>query len=839
MLLIITALAGCESPVKDSTPITHTISFNTNGGSAVPDQQVIDGNHAVEPIPPTQSNHVFVDWYSDSGLTRMWDFDSATVNSAMTLYAKWEVLPDISIENIYIPGGSFQMGSDMYSDGDELPVHKVSVSPFYIGKYEVTQEQWKAVMGSGNNPSYFEGDSLPVENVSWYETVEFCNALSIKEGLEQVYTIGEDDGIAVVTADFSKTGWRLPTEAEWAYAARGGNQSEDYRFSGSNTPGDVGWYKSNSDYKTHPVGEKAANELGLFDMSGNVLEWCWDWYGSYGSEASPTGPDSGVLRVTRGGGWNYSSSYMRSAARNYFLPSTRSIVLGFRLVRQVTPLIFHTVSFNSNGGNSVPDQDVIKGGLADKPSPPAKSGHVFREWYAEDGLTNVWDFDGDTVNSDITLYARWAILRKLSFNTNGGSAVSEQEEAEGSHASEPTAPTQDGYAFNGWYSDVGLTNIWDFNTDTVNNDITLYAKWTILRTLSFNTNGGSAVSEQEVAEGDHAAEPLSPTRDGFAFMAWYSDVGLTNAWDFDTDTVNNEMTLYAKWTILRTVSFNADGGSAVPEQEVVEGGHASEPASPTQDGYAFMGWYSDISLTNAWDFDTDMVNNDITLYARWAILHTLSFNTNGGSAVSEQEVTEGGHAVKPIPSTRGGHVFLGWYSDSTLNNVWDFDGDTVNDDITLYAKWKTVPGSAGGIVFYDKGSYSDGWRYLELSTDDLSTGTVWGEYGTEVTGTGTGIGSGKSNTEKIVAALGTGDYAAKLCYDLNSGGHQDWFLPSMDELHELYNQSGTVGQILSGEYWTSTERDSNTAWVFTFPGGNRFNGSKNAGTKRVRAIRAF
>ena len=349
MLLIITALAGCESPVKDSAPITHTVSFNTNGGSAVPDQQVIDGNHAVEPIPPTQSNHVFVDWYSDSGLTRMWDFDGATVNSAMTLYARWEVLPDISIENIYIPGGSFQMGSDMYSDGDELPVHKVSVPPFYIGKYEVTQEQWKAVMGSGNNPSYFEGDSLPVENVSWYEAVDFCNALSIKEGLEQVYTIGEDNGIAVVTADFNKTGWRLPTEAEWEYAARGGNQSEGYRYSGSDTYDDVGWYGDNSDKKTHPVGEKSPNELGLFDMSGNVLEWCWDWYGSYSSEASLTGPESGVLRVTRGGGWGYRSWYLSSTARHYLLPSKRSIALGFRLARRETPPIFHTVSFNSNG----------------------------------------------------------------------------------------------------------------------------------------------------------------------------------------------------------------------------------------------------------------------------------------------------------------------------------------------------------------------------------------------------------------------------------------------------------------------------------------------------------
>ena len=140
------------------------------------------------------------------------------------------------------------------------------------------------------------------------------------------------------------------------------------------------------------------------------------------------------------------------------------MVLGFRLVRRAAPPIFHTVSFNSNGGNSVPDQEVIEGGLADKPSPPAKSGHVFREWYAEDGLTNLWDFDTDTVNNDMTLYAEWTIVRRINFDSNGGTAVSEQEVAEGDHAAEPTTPTRDGFAFMAWYSDVGLTNAWNIWT---------------------------------------------------------------------------------------------------------------------------------------------------------------------------------------------------------------------------------------------------------------------------------------------------------------------------------------------------------------------------------------
>ena len=215
---------------------------------------------------------------------------------------------------VYVSGGTFTMGgtSEQGSDAesDEKPTHSVTLSSYYICKYEVTQAIWRAVMGS--NPSYFKGDNLPVENVSWNDCQTFINRLN----------------------NYTGRNFRLPTEAEWEFAARGGNYSRHYKYSGSNYIDDVAWYTDNSGNRTHPVGTKQANELGLYDMSGNVREWCSDWYGSYSSysQTDPTGPNSGSDRVERDGCWYYSARICRSSARNYFTPGGRSIFLGFRLV---------------------------------------------------------------------------------------------------------------------------------------------------------------------------------------------------------------------------------------------------------------------------------------------------------------------------------------------------------------------------------------------------------------------------------------------------------------------------------------------------------------------------
>ncbi len=239
---------------------------------------------------------------------------------------------------VLVPSGTFTMGSpagegEAGRNKDEVQ-HQVSVSAFYIGATEVTQAQWKALMGS--NPSDFKGDDLPVENVSWHDAVAFCNKQSEREGLSKVYTINGTN----VTANWNAKGYRLPTEAEWEYAAKGGGASGSLAlnavYAGSANLADVAWYSGNSGSKTHPVGQKKANALGLFDMAGNVWEWCWDIYGKYpsGTQRDPLGASSGGSRVARGGSWDDGDRGLRSAVRDFYDPGFRNNILGFRLARR-------------------------------------------------------------------------------------------------------------------------------------------------------------------------------------------------------------------------------------------------------------------------------------------------------------------------------------------------------------------------------------------------------------------------------------------------------------------------------------------------------------------------
>jgi formylglycine-generating enzyme required for sulfatase activity len=231
---------------------------------------------------------------------------------------------------VRINGGTFTMGSPSSESGrdiDEGPQHQVTVSSFFMGKYEVTQREYQAIIGT--NPSNFRGDNLPVENVSWYDAVEYCNRLSQREGLTPAYTISGTN----VTWNRNANGYRLPTEAEWEYACRAGTTSE-YN-TGPSIRDDTGWYSGNSGGRTHPVGEKPPNAWGLYDMHGNVWEWCWDWHGNYSTNAQtdPMGASSGSIRVLRGGWWGDAARGVRSAGRDFSTPSYRSEYVGFRVVR--------------------------------------------------------------------------------------------------------------------------------------------------------------------------------------------------------------------------------------------------------------------------------------------------------------------------------------------------------------------------------------------------------------------------------------------------------------------------------------------------------------------------
>jgi formylglycine-generating enzyme required for sulfatase activity len=237
-------------------------------------------------------------------------------------------------EMVSIPAGSFNNGT---SD--------VSLSAFKMSKYDITQSQYQAVMAT--NPSYFSTNtdavSCPVEMVSWYDAVEFCNKLSTTEGLTPVYAIsgrtpatGYPITSATVSATWTYNGYRLPTEAQWEYAARAGTTTTYFWGNASDdaTVGQYAWFTSNSDSKTHAVGQKLPNSFGLYDMVGNVWQWCWDWYGSYpsGTQNDPTGASSGTGRVARGGGWASSSEGQTSAYRGYREPYYQLDHIGIRVV---------------------------------------------------------------------------------------------------------------------------------------------------------------------------------------------------------------------------------------------------------------------------------------------------------------------------------------------------------------------------------------------------------------------------------------------------------------------------------------------------------------------------
>ena len=286
-------------------------AFGT-GVSGIPPSETTVLNMGTCPESPFKGNSM------DSESTQM-------ALESIVLQDKTFTVDGVMFKMVAVEGGTFMMGgTDEQGDeccDDEKPAHRVKLSSFYIGETVVTQALWKAVMG--NNPSRFKkwfgkSDDRPVEKVSWDDCQEFVGKLNKQLGGQL------------------PAGWHfaLPTEAQWEYAARGGTKSQGCKYAGSNNLDDVAWYRDNSGIETHPVKTKAANELGLYDMSGNVWEWCSDWYGDYSSDAqtNPKGASSGSYRVVRGGGWFSLAWCCRVSSRSNYNPSYRRDDLGLRLV---------------------------------------------------------------------------------------------------------------------------------------------------------------------------------------------------------------------------------------------------------------------------------------------------------------------------------------------------------------------------------------------------------------------------------------------------------------------------------------------------------------------------
>lgn len=352
------------------------------------------------------------------------------------------------------------------------------------------------------------------------------------------------------------------------------------------------------------------------------------------------------------------------------------------------------ITFDTQGGSSVPAQAVAIGGTASVPETPTRDGYVFSKWTTDVAGEHEYDF-ATTVSAPITLYAQWTEAKTVTFDVQGGSEIAAQQVQTGKSAVRPENPERVGYAFAGWYTSADTSGSeYDF-TAAVNDDVTLYAKWTPnMYAVTFDSQGGSAVDAQQVAYGGYATQPATPTRDGYTFVGWTTDAAGTTPYGFGMP-ITGGITLYAKWddagATYHTVTIHLNDGddysSDLPQDMtlfVKEGEKLTIPDSaPSRGGYRFAGLTSDEQRKTDYDAGT-AVTADMTLYAKWVKTWTVTFDTAGGSAVNSQTVDDGGVAVAPDPSpTRDDCRFTGWQYDG---KSYDF-GSKVTGDITLTAQW--------------------------------------------------------------------------------------------------------------------------------------------------------
>ncbi|MDR0301605.1 MAG: InlB B-repeat-containing protein, partial [Treponema sp.] len=659
---------------------TCTVRFDAGGGTPAPDSQTVAHNaKATRPPVMSRDGYGFGGWYKDSAYNTPWNFETNIVEANTTLYAKWDA-------------DSFNYTVTFIAEGG-IPApnsQTIAADP----NARATRPPAMSRTGYGFGGWYKE----PSFNTLWnFET-------DIVIGNTTLYAKWEAGSYTRTVTFDAGSGTPAPDNQTVTYGAKAMQPPAMSRAG----YGFGGWYKdpyfnTQWNFETDTV---AANTTLYAKWEASNYTRTVTFNAGGGT------PAPGNQTITQGakatqppamsrtgygfGGWYTDSAF--NTPWNFGMDTVTADTILY--AKWVAGSYTRTVTFDANGGTPAPIiQTIAQGAKATQPPAMSKAGYGFGGWYTDPDFNTEWHFGTDTVIADMTLYAEWvagSYTRTVTFDADGGTpAPGNQTITQGAKATQPPAMSRAGYGFGGWYTDPYFNTPWNFETDIVTADMTIYAKWvgnSYTRTVTFDADGGTpAPGNQTVTQGAKVTQPPAMSKTGYGFGGWYADPSFSNTWNFGTNTVTADMTIYAKWDMLySTVSFDAGGGTPAPDsQRIAQGAKIVEPFAINKEGYGFVGWYKDSGFNTPWNFGTDTVTADTTIYAKWVVFnYTISFNAGGGTpAPNNQTVTYNTKATQPPAMSRSYYGFGGWYADPDFNTEWNFEtGVTAN--MTLYAKWE-------------------------------------------------------------------------------------------------------------------------------------------------------
>jgi uncharacterized repeat protein (TIGR02543 family) len=687
-----------------NSPNTCTVTFNSKGGSSVSAQEVAYKGTASYPSIPTKTGYTFEGWYGDSIYTSAWEFGVSRVTRDTTLYARWT-------------GNVCVLVLDAHGGAVSPAMHTVTYGAV-VGALPTPTRSGYAFSGWYTQPS---GGTPYIASTVHSSAATFTT----------LYARWIDESQAIFHVTFAVNGGSSVSAQEVKYndvVVRPADPTKSgYAF--------AGWWKDAS-FTTpwnFPI-DVVTDNVMLYAkwISGSVTTYVVTFSTDGGSAVDPQTVEAGGKVALPANPekqyYTFEGWYGDKVFVNRWNFSANTVAATMTLYARWTKNSPNTctVTFSSRGGSSVSAQEVAYNGTASYPGIPIKTGYTFEGWYSDSTYTSAWEFGVSRVTRDITLYARWtANSYTLSFDAQGGTVSPAMHSVTyGAAVGALPVPVRSGYIFGGWYThpEGGGTQ---YTASTVHSSAatftTLYARWIGENQATFHVtfavNGGSSVSAQEVRYNGSVVRPADPTRSVYTFAGWWKETTFTTPWNFPTDVVTNNVTLYAKWisgsVATYVVTFSTGGGSAVDPQTVEAGGKVALPANPVNAGCTFEGWWEDASFTTPWNFLTDVVTDNITIYAKWnddGNSVTVTFNSNGGSLVPLQTVT--GDKLLPVADpTRENYIFTGWYRDSLLSARWNFETSRVDDhDMTLYAGWTVISLQLDGLMINGQWQVIDATR---------------------------------------------------------------------------------------------------------------------------------